>query len=137
MLWCTFQPRHEEDAPMPNLLAAAALVATAAYLHDPTTARAQTIDGDWCSIDGVRTMTIQGATAISPNGSPITGDYEHRFFRFLVPAGDRRAGATMSMVLLDQDTARLTDTGDRWLATVAAGELWHRCRAQTIEAAER
>ena len=122
---------------MPNLLATAALVAAAACLHDTTAVRAQTIDGDWCSIDGVRTMSIQGAAAISPDGSPITGDYEHRFFRFLVPAGEPRAGTTMSMVLLDVDTARLTDTGDRWLATVAAGELWHRCRSLTIEAAGR
>ncbi len=122
---------------MPNLLAAAALVAAAACLHDSTAARAQTIDGDWCSIDGVRTMSIQGPTAIGPDGRSITGDYELRFFRFLVPAGERRAGAAMSMVLLDEDTARLTDTGDRWLATVAAGELWHRCRALTIEAAGR
>ena len=122
---------------MPNLLAAAALVAAAACLHDPTAARAQTIDGDWCSIDGIRTMSIQGATAIGPDGGPITGDYELHFFRFLVPAGQPRAGATVSMVLLDVDTARLTDTGDRWLATVAAGELWHRCRALAIEAAGR
>lgn len=121
---------------MPNLLAAAALVAAAACLH-PAAARAQTIDGDWCSIDGVRTMSIQGAAAIGPDGRPIAGDYERRFFRFLVPASDRRAGATMSMVLLDEDTARLTDTGNRWLATVAAGELWHRCRPLTIEAAGR
>lgn len=122
---------------MPNLLTAAAFVAVAACLHDPTASRAQTLDGDWCSVDGVRTMSIQGPTIVIPDGSRITGQHEESFFRFHVPADRPKAGGTVSMVLLDHDTMRLTDAADRWLATVVAGELWHRCRAATIEAAER
>jgi hypothetical protein len=117
---------------MPRRLAAAAV--TAAVLLAPAAAQADAIDGDWCAKDGARMMSIRGPAVVTPGGHRLTGEYERHFFRYQVPAGEPKAGGTVSMVLLNEDTVRLTDAADRWTAMQAGGEIWHRCAAPTSEA---
>ena len=113
---------------MPRRLAAAAV--TAAVLLAPA-ARADAIDGEWCARDGARTMSIRGPAVVTPGGHRLTGEYERHFFRYQVPAGEPKAGGTVSMVLLDEDTVRLSEAADRRAAMEADGEIWHRCAAPT------
>lgn len=115
---------------MPRRLAAAVAV-TAAFLLAPAAARADAIDGDWCAADGARTMSIRGPAVVTPGGHRLTGEYERHFFRYQVPAGEPKAGGTVSLVLLNEDTVRLSDAADRRAATGAEGEIWHRCAAPT------
>lgn len=113
----------------------AAFAATAMALAvTPLPAAAQTlvIDGEWCSIDGIRTMTIDGPTIITHDGSRLTGDYAGHFFRYEVPDG-RPGDRTVAMILVDHDTLRLTNARNQWSALYAAGEIWHRCERQAAE----
>jgi hypothetical protein len=95
------------------LIAAASLLA-------PTLAHADAIDGHWCAADG-RVMTIEGPRVLTPGGRQITGDYSRHAFSYVAPVGERDAGATIAMVLLNEETVRL-DPGNG-----AADEIWHRC----------
>jgi hypothetical protein len=96
------------------------LTAAAAILLEPALARADAIDGHWCAADG-RVMTIEGPRILTPGGHRITGDYSRHAFSSGVPAGESDAGATIAMVLLNEETVRL-DPGNG-----AADEIWHRC----------
>ncbi|MBE0530787.1 MAG: hypothetical protein IH626_08160 [Rhodospirillales bacterium] len=115
---------------MPHRLAAA-IAMVAALLLTPADAQADAIDGDWCATDGPRMMSIRGPAVVTPSGQQLTGEYERHFFRYQVPAGEPKAGGTISMVLLNEDTVRLSDAADRWSALQAGGEIWHRCAAPT------
>lgn len=83
-------------------------------------ARADAIDGNWCAADG-RVMTIEGPRILTPGGHQITGDYARHAFSYIVPVGEQDAGATIAMILLNEETVRL-DPGNG-----ADDEIWHRC----------
>jgi hypothetical protein len=96
------------------------LTAAAVILLAPALARADAIDGHWCAPDG-RVMTIEGPRILTPGGNQIIGDYSRHAFSYLVPAGESDAGATIAMVLLNEETVRLRP------ANGAEDEIWHRC----------
>ena len=96
------------------------LAAAAAILLAPALARADAIDGHWCAPDG-RVMTVEGPHILTPGGHRISGDYSRHAFSYVVPAGESGAGATVAMVLLNEQTVRLRP------ADGAADEIWHRC----------
>jgi len=108
-------------------LAAACALAAAAALLGSAPARADAIDGDWCSLDGKRLMSIHGPRIVTPGGKLTRGDYGRHYFSYQVPAGEAGAGATISMFQLSEDTVRITDARDRAAAMQAPGEIWHRC----------
>ncbi len=81
-------------------------------------ARADAIDGNWCAPDG-RTLAIDGPRLITPGGAAITGEYNRHGFAYVVPASEAGAGSRVIMVLLNEETVR-----------ISAGlkpEIWHRC----------
>ena len=96
------------------------LAAAATLLLAPALARADAIDGNWCAADG-RVMTIEGPRILTPGGHRITGDYSRHAFSYVVPAGESDAGATIAMVLLNEETVRLHPVNG------AEDEIWHRC----------
>jgi hypothetical protein len=96
-----------------------AMAALAALLA-PSGARADAIDGHWCAADG-RVMTIEGPRIMTPGGHQITGDYSRHAFSYIVPAGESGEGATIAMVLLNEQTVRLKPGAG------ADDEIWHRC----------
>lgn len=109
-------------------LAATAGLAVALAASAP--ARADVIDGDWCSLDGGRMMSIHGPTIVTPGGTRTQGDYRRHAFSYQVPAGEAKAGSTVSLVLLNEDAVRIDD-GTAQASPSAQGEIWHRCRLPT------
>jgi hypothetical protein len=86
----------------------------------PGGARADAIDGNWCAQDG-RVMSIDGPAIVTPGGSQISGNYSRHAFSYVVPPGESGAGATVLMILLNEETVRLAPGNG------APEEIWHRC----------
>ena len=101
---------------MPVVALAAALLLPAAP------ASADAIDGDWCFRDGKR-FSIAGSTIVTPGGLRMTGVYARHFFEYVVPPGEKPAGAKIAMTLVDEDTIHLT-VG----AAKDKVQVWSRCR---------
>jgi hypothetical protein len=103
-------------------LAAAAFAVV--FVLDAGGARADAIDGHWCSADG-RHFVISGDDITTPAGTRTLGDYSRHAFSYEVPAGEAQAGAIVSMLLLNEETVHL------WVGTApsasAEPEVWHRC----------
>jgi hypothetical protein len=93
-------------------LAAAALI--------PGQALADRIDGYWCR--GAKQFFIEGPRILTPGGKSLSGTYDRHGFRYVVPAGEADAGATVSMVLMNEDLVQL-NTSSRPAET----EDWKRC----------
>ena len=87
------------------------------------TARADSIDGRWCSADG-RHLEIRGPRLTTPGGALTAGDYSCHAFSYVVPAGEDGAGGAVDMRLMSEDTMRLFAPG-------AMPAVWHRCQAET------
>jgi hypothetical protein len=83
-------------------------------------ARADAIDGNWCSRDG-RSMSISGPQIVTPGGTRMKGDYDRHGFRYVVPAAEKPAGAKVDMSLVDEETLYVR---------VGAGPVktWRRCK---------
>jgi len=99
---------------------AKALLFSAAVLFLASPARADAIDGDWCSTTEVAHFTIAGPSIVTPAGTQTTGDYRRHTFTYTVPAGDPGAGQTIDMRQLNEEEI---------LVAVEGGTpvLWRRC----------
>lgn len=84
-------------------------------------ARADAIDGDWCSRDG-RRLSIAGPQIVTPKGNRIAGNYSRHAFDYKVPANEPRAGASINMTLVDENTVHLRAGAD------PKTQVWHRCQ---------
>ncbi|HZS81570.1 MAG TPA: hypothetical protein VFA50_01770 [Stellaceae bacterium] len=94
-------------------------------------ARADVIDGDWCSLDG-RQFSIKGPQIVTPAGTRTEGDYSRHYFTYVVPPGEKEAGATVSMTLVNENTVHLRrgDAGGSGSSAASgAVEVWKRCSA--------
>lgn len=78
-------------------------------------ARADAIDGDWCSDDGKR-LTINGPDIVTPAGQQLKGDYDRHHFSYVEP-GDK---GTVFMALISEIRMRLKPPG-------GDEQLWRRC----------
>ena len=87
-------------------------------------ARADAIDGDWCSGDG-RMMSIDGPSIRTPSGAQITGEYARHAFRYVGPIGDPEEAHDVRMQLLSEDDLRVDRIID---GTEQPQEDWHRCK---------
>jgi hypothetical protein len=97
-------------------LAAGAIVAMTAHA-----ARADAIDGEWCL--GPSHFAIDGPNITTPGGNRIQGNYSRHGFDYVVPANEPGAGGRIDMVLLNEETVRLTRAGQ-----AGDPEIWRRCR---------
>ena len=104
---------------MSRIVALLAIPLAAAGLLVPGTARADAIDGNWCHADG-RSLSIKGPQLTMPGGKQIDGDYDRHGFAYVVPAFEPDAGATITMVLVN-------DTQMRVVSPAHADQLWRRC----------
>ncbi len=93
----------------------------ASFLFTAFPALADAIDGEWCNDIGQQ-MEIKGPTITIPSGTTLKGNYDRHAFSYLVPADEPNAGATISMVLLSEDTMHLKHGQN------AAVEVWNRCK---------
>jgi hypothetical protein len=89
-------------------------------------ARADAIDGHWCSADGKR-MEIEGPAITTPAGTQWHGNYNRHYFTYEVPPADPGAGQTVYMALQNENTVHITMAADAQSAQKSAVEVWHRC----------
>jgi len=82
-------------------------------------ARADAIDGQWCS--GTKHFEIDGPKIRTPSGNVIAGNYGRHGFTYVVPRNEEGAGTQIVMVLLNEETVRLT-------RGTSAPETWKRCK---------
>jgi hypothetical protein len=99
-----------------QLLGAVVLILVSAS----TGARADAIDGQWCSIDG-KHLDINGPRIRTPGGTQTQGDYDRHAFRYVVPAAEAGAGGTVNMRLLSDNVMHLTPPGSSNV------QVWNRC----------
>lgn len=67
--------------------AAAALMAGGMLMASP--ALADSIDGQWCAMKGIRLFSIDGPRMVTPGGRTIAGQYSRHDFIYTAPAGER------------------------------------------------
>ncbi|MGH7123534.1 MAG: hypothetical protein ACREFI_04120 [Stellaceae bacterium] len=89
-------------------------------------ARADAIDGSWCSAEGKR-MQIEGPAITTPAGTQWHGNYSRHYFTYEVPASDPGAGQTVYMALQNENTVHITVAADAQAAQKSPVEVWHRC----------
>jgi hypothetical protein len=84
--------------------------------------RADAIDGDWCSTDGMR-MSISGEKITTPSGKHIQGNYSRHAFDYVVPEGEAGSGEFVNIILQGEYLA-MSRQGP------AGGPLreWRRCK---------
>lgn len=97
-----------------------------ASLAVTTPARADAIDGNWCSSDN-RHMVINGPSIETPGGNRITGNYDRHGFSYRVPENEPQPGTTTTMDLVDDDTIHLRPGG----GSADKMEIWKRCELTT------
>lgn len=105
------------------------LLIFAAALLLPGVAQADAIDGRWCFSDG-RSLSIDGPDLMTPGGRAIKGLYDRHAFEYTAPAGERDAGAVVSMTLVSDDVLNLYRKTGGADAARSNAEVWLRCRQQ-------
>jgi hypothetical protein len=85
-------------------------------------ARADAIDGNWCSADG-RHFAISGPTIVTEDGLRVEGRYSRHAFAYTVPEPNKAAGRLVQMVLRNEVTLNLQVGG----VADAPIEVWRRC----------
>lgn len=98
------------------------LLATGLLAFATLPARADRIDGHWCSPNGLR-LTIAGPNITTPGGARIGGEYDRHGFAYTAPTGEPAAGSRVTMVLMGEDTVRVQAPG--------LDPVWHRCGPPT------
>lgn len=106
--------------------AAIPLLAAVAVFALTAGARADAIDGNWCSPDS-RHLSIDGPNITTPAGSMITGDYDRHAFAYVIPDSEPDAGASVRMRMVDENTINLVVGSD----AAAPVETWRRCELTT------
>lgn len=106
---------------MAGRAASAMAAAVLGLMAGATAARADVIDGTWCRGTAQR-LTIDGPAVVTPAGHALQGEYARHYFRYVVPAGEPSAGATMEMRLLNEDTMQSRAGGPG-----KPIDTWHRC----------
>jgi len=97
-----------------------ALLCGGALLGAAGDARADAVDGHWCSERGLR-MTIEGPSLVSPGGVRMTGDYSRHGFGYAAPAGEPGGGGRVELVLQGETMMRAQAS----LGTIEP--VWRRC----------
>jgi hypothetical protein len=88
-------------------------------------ALADAIDGHWCHRD-VGRLEISGPNIVTPGGVEMQGIYGRHSFSYVVPANEPSAGATLNLILIDDDTVQLTRGANPASQTP---QIWNRCPA--------
>jgi hypothetical protein len=102
------------------------LAAAVAILVSAVPARADAIDGNWCTAEGKR-LAIEGPKIVTPAGTQTIGNYSRHAFTYEVPPTDPGAGQTMFMVLLNENTMNSAMAADAQAARQMPAQVWHRC----------
>ncbi len=102
---------------------AAAIAITIAALAAAPSARADAIDGEWCSAKGLNLM-ITGPKIRLPSGKEIDGKYARHEFAYQIPAGEADAGTIVYLQMRDEESMLFRIIKD---GAPGAPDLWRRC----------
>lgn len=102
--------------------AAAIGIAIAAVAAAPS-ARADAIDGEWCSAKGAN-LLISGPRIRTPAGISATGQYSRHAFIYQPPEDDPDRGITIFMELFNEELMVLTRVRN---GVADQAEEWRRC----------
>jgi hypothetical protein len=86
----------------------------------PGAARADAIDGHWCTEGGLR-LTIQGPAFVSPGGRRMEGQYDRHGFSYEAPAGEPGGGGRVDLRLQGDTMVRAQ------AANGSIDPVWRRC----------
>ena len=100
---------------------AASLVLSLAALVASSPARADAIDGAWCSHEGQQ-IKIAGPQITTPGGAVLQGEYRRHNFSYVAPSNEVHAGETIYLRLAGE-TTMLFHIG----SPLAAPSTWKRC----------
>ncbi len=89
-------------------------------------ARADRIDGDWCSNGGER-LSIDGPAIVTPGGTKMSGNYERHSFSYTVPVPEKDAGSRIEMSQQSEQTMTLRRHAAS--SNTPPLEIWKRCEA--------
>ncbi|CAN1544647.1 hypothetical protein MCEMSEM23_01910 [Rhabdaerophilaceae bacterium] len=105
----------------PGLLKSGLTLALLGLFGISAPARADSIDGKWCSEDGKLRIEIKGSTGIWGRGLMIDGTYLRYTYLFTMPAGEPDAGQPVEM--------RFRRADQRMLVKIGGGEqaFWQTC----------
>jgi hypothetical protein len=98
--------------------------AAAALLLFPAAARADSIDGHWCTEDGLR-LSIQGPALVSPGGARMQGEYGRHDFAYQAPAGEPGGGGRVQLRLVNDRQMQASASSGR------IEPVWRRCGPPT------
>jgi hypothetical protein len=117
-------PAHDPVVEKESRMSSRLLIVLAAtgVLLQTGIGRADAIDGDWCSTDGMR-MSIRAEKITTPGGKQIQGNYSRHAFDYVVPAGENGAGDVVNIILRGEYLA-LSRQGP----AEAPLREWHRCK---------
>jgi hypothetical protein len=87
-------------------------------------ARADAIDGEWCSRQGQR-IVIQGPQVVTPDGRATTGLYHRHSFTYEGLDGSPDAGAVIYMDLLNEEEVRVVRVQG---GAMGPAQIWRRCQ---------
>lgn len=99
----------------------ASLVLCLALFCFSSPARADAIDGAWCSAEGQH-MKIAGPQITTPGGAVLQGEYRRHNFSYVAPANEAHAGETIYLRLAGETTL-LFHIG----SPLSAPATWKRC----------
>jgi len=102
---------------------AAAIAFAIAALAAAPPARADALDGDWCSPAG-QSLRIEGPKIRLPSGLTIDGHYHRHTFDYQTPADDPDAGQIVHIQQINEGMMRLFRLKD---GAPGEPELWRRC----------
>jgi hypothetical protein len=91
-----------------------------------STASADQIDGNWCSLDGQR-LSIDGPHVITPGGNSLIANYGRHHIDYEIPKGEPRAGDRFTADQLSDDEIRVTIIKGA-TTTTAKPEIWTPCK---------
>jgi hypothetical protein len=89
---------------MRSLLFSRMLLAAVVLCLASAAARADAIDGDWCSAEG-KHIVIKGPEITLPDGAQLQGNYTRHSFAYVVPENQPAAGTQMIITLVNEDLA--------------------------------
>jgi hypothetical protein len=110
---------------MPRTRSLALTIFALILLASPA-ARADVIDGDWCSPDG-KHLSIRGPEIVTPAGTRASGSYSRHAFNYVVPSRDPNPGFTVALTLVNEETMQFRIGADAGAAALAPMQIWHRC----------
>jgi len=107
---------------MPRILSA--FLALIGLVLAAPPARADSIDGAWCTPGGLR-LTINGPSIETPGGARLSGEYDRHGFAYDAPAGEPGGGARVTLRLVNDTMIRVQADAP------GLDPVWRRCGPPT------